>query len=286
MVASFLLGGSLSACSIAPEDTGQVEQPFATTLVGEPVHEEVTAAALGFLRPEILAAIQAFDTSVDVEFVLVNANHFDDCNFSGGATVIRGFQAQAVAALDPAVALDGDAQALAAFGRWLHTAQDFYAHTNWVESGGQTIAEGSLTPWAAWSPYTTLAPSGFVLVQGTPPRRTSVTRHEDAPYPENAVVRVKSGKTAALGVISGSVDYEPGDFCPASVRMSHDDLNKDFSDTAGREAQHIAAKSLAVQQTHHEWCRLVAMARAAWGDAGQARLLAWAADPASAICAP
>ena len=99
---------------------------------------------------------------------------------------------QAVAALDPSTAtLDTDAAAMAAFGRWLHTAQDFYAHSNWVEDGAQGLVESTLGLWPAWSEYETL-PSGLVIVQGDPPRRTSVTRRDDAPYPDDAVFASRS----------------------------------------------------------------------------------------------
>ena len=278
--------GTFAACSAqTPEATRSEKQPFATALAGEPVHEEITAEALPFLQPAILAAVQEADVSVDVELALVNANHFDDCNFTGGAAVIRGYQSDAIAALDPANASpETDAQAIAAFGRWLHTAQDFYSHSNWVESSGRGIVESSLGAWPSWTPYEILSPSGFVLVQGTPPPRTSVTRRDDEPYPEDAIVRVKSAQSQELGVMTGTVDYEPGDFCPPSIAMTHADLNKDKSDIVGRESEFVTAKSLAVEQTHHEWCRLLAMLQVAYGDAGETRVLAWTSDPSAASC--
>ena len=281
----FIFAACLVGCSSAPETVAQSHDPFATALAGEPVHEEITATGLAFLQPAVITAIQAANVSVDVQYVLVNANHFDDCNFSGGAAVIRDFQTQAVAALDPSVATpETDAAAIVAFGQWLHTAQDFYAHSNWVEDGAQGIAEDTLDLWPAWAPYETL-PSGQVLVQGDPPKRTSVTRQADAPYPQDAVVRVKLSRSSSVGVMSGTVDYEPGNFCPPQIAMTHADLNKDHSDTAGRTAQFVTAKNFAIEQTRHEWCRLVAMTRAAWGDAGVAHLMTWAVDPTAASCA-
>jgi hypothetical protein len=108
-----------------------------------------------------------------------------------------------------------------------------------------------------------------------------------APYPENAVVSVKLGgpnqaKTRAPGLISGTVDYEAGDFCPASVAMTHEELNKDKSSLVGRLEQYEAAKALAILQSEHEWCRLEALARDAWGLSGAARVDAWVADGAVA----
>jgi len=279
-----IFAACLAGCSATPETVAQTQDPFATALAGEPDHEEITAAGLDFLQPAVITAIQAANVSVDVEFVLVNANHFDDCNFSGGAAVIRAYQNDAVAALDPANATpESDAAAMLAFGRWLHTAQDFYSHSNWVEDGAQAIADDSLEAWSPWGPYLTLS-NGFVLVQGDPTKRMSVTRHDDAPYPDDAIVRVKIGKTSTVGVMSGTVDYELGNFCPPQVAMTHDDLNKDKSTTPNRETQFVTAKAFAIEQTRHEWCRLVAMTRAAWGDAGVARLAAWAVDPNATSC--
>ena len=279
-------GAAASACSSAPEPTQREQQPFATALAGEPVHEDITAEALPFLQPAVLTEVTEANVSVDVAFVLVNANHFDDCNFTGGASVIRAFQSEAVADLDPtSETIDGDAKAAAAFGQWLHTAQDFYSHSNWVESSGQGLVDSSLDLWPTWTPYEVLSPSGFVLVQGDPPKRTSVTRQDDAPYPQDAIVRVKSQKTQELGVMSGTVDYEPGDYCPPSIAMTHADLNKDKSDIPGRESEFVTAKALAVQQTTHEWCRLVALVRSAYGDAGVTRVMAWTTDPAAAAAA-
>ena len=73
---------------------------------------------------------------------------------------------------------------------------------------------------------------------------------------------------------------EAGNFCPAAVAMTHDELNKDKSTLAGRVAQHAAAKALAIRQSRHEWCRLAALGNAAWGEAGTAQLATWVADGA------
>ncbi len=101
-------------------------------------------------------------------------------------------------------------------------------------------------------------------------------------YPENAVVTLRAKGQASLALISGTVEYEPGNYCPDSVAMTHDELNKDKTTLVGREAQHEAAKSLAIEQTRHEWCRLNQLARDAWGEAGPARLSTWVSDGALA----
>ncbi len=277
------LAGCSDADSGATADSaeGTEHQPFSTT-PGEPNHEEITATGLSFLRPDILTSLQVANVATDVEFVLVSANHFDDCNFTGGSEVVSMSQTEAVAFLDPsAVTPETELLAVNAFARSLHALQDFYAHTNWIESGGEVLVDSSLEAFPTLSPYSVLPGSGFVVVQGPKPKHAALARNADAPYPTSALVTVKLGRKRAPGLISGTVDYEAGDFCPASVAMSHEELNKDKSTVVGRLQQHEAAKTLAILQTEHEWCRLRALTHAQWGEAGVARLGAWLATDAT-----
>ena len=284
------LAASVSACGsadeqLAPEAQGTASQAF-STFPGEPNHEDITALGLSFLRPEILIALKEANVATDVEFLAVNANHFDDCNFTGGSAVVQSSQAEAVAQLNPNLpGPEAELLAIRAFARSLHAVQDFYAHTNWIELGGQVLVDQSLGAFPTLSPYSTIATSGFVVVQGDKPKkpkRAALTRDDDAPYPANAVVTVKLDRIRASGLISGTVDYEPGNFCPQSVAMTHDQLNKDKSTLVDRVNQYEAAKSLAILQTEHEWCRLRELTRSAWGDLGVARLDAWVAAGAVA----
>lgn len=277
----------LWACGPGPEGepdaARDVDQPFATGLGGDPLHESVTADGLSFLRPEIVTQLQVFNVATDLEFVLDSRYHFDDCNFSGASSTVASEEQAAVAALDPSeVTLESELVALRSFGQALHAAQDFYAHTNWVELGAEGLVDSSLGVFPTLRPYSTLSPSGVVVVEGRVPRGWAVTRAEDAPYPENAVVRARQRKKVQGGLISGSVEYEPGDACPRQVQMSHDELNKDRSTDAAKAAQHARARELATAQTTHEWCRLLTLTREAWGDAGDQRLAAWVDDPAGA----
>lgn len=278
---------ALAGCSgpgdqAEPGPEGMRQEPFSTT-PGEPNHEAITAAGLSFLRPDILTALQAANVATDVEFFQVNANHFDDCNFTGGSQVVASSQAEAVAQLDPAAASpESDLLVVRAFARSLHALQDFYAHSNWVELGGDVLVDDSLAPFSILRPYSTLPSSGFVVIQGAKPKHAALTRDEAAAYPTSALVRFKLGRVRAPGLISGIVDYEAGNFCPASVAMTHDELNKDKSSNEGRAQQHEAAKALAIRQTAHEWCRLRALAQARWSDVGLLRLDSWVAAGAAA----
>jgi hypothetical protein len=283
-----LLSLSLVGCSGADptvtseSEPGTTSEPF-STFPGEPNHEDITALGLSFLRPEILLAVQEANAATDVEFLLENANHFDDCNFTGGSRVVQSSQAEAVAQLDPSVATpETDLLAIRAFGRSLHALQDFYAHTNWIELGGEVLVDGSLGAFPTLSPYSTIASSGFIIVQGNKPKHAALTRDDAAAYPTNALVTVKLGRERAPGLISGTVDYEAGNFCPAAVAMTHEELNKDKSTLLDRVEQYEAAKALAILQTEHEWCRLRELTRNAWGDLGVTRLETWVAAGATA----
>jgi hypothetical protein len=286
-VALVSLGACLSGCSgadeqLAPELQSTASQPFSTS-PGEPNHEDITGLGLAFLRPEIVIALKAANVATDAEFFAVNANHFDDCNFSGGSAVIQKSQAEAVAQLNPSnISPEADLLAIRAFARSLHAVQDFYAHTNWIELGGEVLVDASLRAFPTLSPYSTIGSSGFVVLQGDKPKRAALSRDDDAAYPQNAVVTVRLDRRRALGLISGTVDYEPGNFCPRSVAMTHDQLNKDKSTLVDRVQQYEAARSLAILQTEHEWCRLRELTRSAWGDLGVARLETWVADGATA----
>ncbi len=275
----------LSGCGDAPDaELGGDESsaPFSTT-PHEPNHEEITQTALSFLRPELLTALTVANVETDVQFILVAANHFDNCNFTGGSAVVSSNQAAAVQSLNPSdPSPEADVRALVSFARSLHAVQDFYAHSNWVELGGEVLVDDTLQPFPTLSPYSIVPATGFAVVQGPKPKRSALTRDDDAPYPQNAVVTYRAKTGGAPALISGTVDYEPGNHCPRAVAMTHEELNKDRSDLPGKLAQHEAAKALAIMQTRHEWCRLSALTSAAWGEPGALRLASWVADGAAA----
>jgi hypothetical protein len=110
----------------------------------------------------------------------------------------------------------------------------------------------------------------------------ALSRRRGNKYPANAIVYVRFEGTRSFGLISGTVDYEPGNHCPPQIAMTHGALNKDKSTVPGRLQQYLAAKSLATQQTRHEWCRLLTLTRAAHGEAGDARMFSWVSDSSAA----
>lgn len=280
------LGGCSGTDDFSPGEraAGTGREAF-STYPEEPNHEEITALGLSFLRPEILLAMQVANVETDVQFVLETANHFDGCNFTGGAQVVQESQAEAVARLNPRTASqETDVLVIRAFARSLHALQDFYAHTNWIELGATGLVDSSLGAFPRLRPYATVAGRQFVIVQGQEPKNVVLARDEGAAYPSNAVVTVQNRATRASGLISGTVDYENGNSCPASVAMTHAELNKDKSSLAERVEQHEEAKTAAILQTEHEWCRLRSLAGRAWGEPAVARLDSWVSAGAAPDC--
>lgn len=99
-------------------------------------HEDATSELKPFLRSGV------YDDIVDEHDAWADAGerkdvpwiHADDCAFSETAMQINSFQTGAVTRLTPGGQLD-PWSASDLFGRSLHPAQDFYAHSNWVELG-------------------------------------------------------------------------------------------------------------------------------------------------------
>ncbi len=96
-----------------------------------PIHEEMTRAALERrLSPRALEVVLAANREQDK---LVNQFGHDELHFDNNALAAGWRYIEEQRALIPAALLAADAPgAWAAFGRLIHTAQDFYSHTNYV----------------------------------------------------------------------------------------------------------------------------------------------------------
>lgn len=149
----------MSACTSEPtaphaEAPAVRRQPFSNTVFhGDPVHEEIVEGALDFLQPAVLAYLQEVaGYGTDFTYFNDSSYHFDDCAFANSSLRIAEEQGRAVQHLDPAVqGTDSPGLAQRAFGRSLHVAQDFYAHSNWVELGQTTLFNRSAESLAARS---------------------------------------------------------------------------------------------------------------------------------------
>jgi hypothetical protein len=98
------------------------------------VHTDITTKSLAFLRSGVLDDITNEHDWAEGDAEHAKWVHFDNCNFGEAVQQINEFYRNAVDNLkagfnfDPWSASDD-------FGRVFHPAQDFYAHSNWVELG-------------------------------------------------------------------------------------------------------------------------------------------------------
>lgn len=250
--------------------------------LGESIHENITVQGLDFLDEAVSQDIAGYNRLVDIGDLPPGTSddfhHFDSCNFTGSINHINNLYWQTIFALDPANT--NLAAAKQHFGALLHTVQDFYAHSNWVELGKTdlnppALFDNELGFWRSITPYNSIIDNDVIVIEG-PVITTAYTVTRPGPpslYPASAVVTVTrlSDSEQFLGLITG--DYG-GTLCPESIKMDHGnpltdghegDLNKDRLGLVGRDAMHLRARELAILQTRHEWFRLLSLVREYYG---------------------
>lgn len=257
-------------------------------------HDSFTSTALSsFLKPGIYNDIVDEHIYEDVTSQFSPKWHFDDCTFKEGTENINDLYDRAVDDLNPNSPDVWDATD--AFGQVLHPAQDFYAHSNWIGLGKSGLIDDSFNKWTILNPFTTV--KGVIIVQG---ENSDVTAAGYTASRTDKVVTMTNSSGSFHGLISGST-YATDD-CPDSVEMGHWDegwisgswppdkslgesgygtgLNKDSASRPG----FTTARALAIEQTEHEWCRLVNLVKQKHGREGVKFLFDnWVSDEAKAI---
>jgi hypothetical protein len=270
-------------------------------LKGPPRHEEITTMALGFLKDDALQRIIA--ANVVVDFVDVSEgkfnpfspddprpeNHFDGSEFLASSQNINRHYRAAVEAADPNNFRPNNIAS--EFGRLLHTAQDFYAHTNWVEYiQAGFIERGTLIDsdngfWTELTPYMEVQP-GVVLVEGED--ETPTTSFGDATLERNVfadptithsnvTVTFAGGRTPPKkGLISGV--YGGGlENAPDNIEMQHGDETTLSLDVLNQDRPfrplHFVASALAFRQTENEFRRLLNLIQTRQGSDAVYKLL-------------
>jgi hypothetical protein len=193
--------------------------------------------------------------------------HFNDCDFAGASTNLASVYDDTVKALE-----SGNAEKAAKlFGRALHVAQDFYAHTNWIDlepadtKGMPALIDSSAGNWPTIVPWQALA-NGIVPVSKTHPRPANLTFVKVEP-PDRARLRVVIAGVEHPALISGEATGRMN--CPQEATIGHWDdrpgqyggLAKDYPCREPARSFH-AACTLALRQTYQEWCRLRTLAAA------------------------
>jgi hypothetical protein len=244
--------------------------------------------------------------------------HFDNCTFNGSASRISlNYQLALTVAMDdippfscPApnfvscYAPATGADALSYFAAVLHTMQDFYAHTNWVElgHGAGDLFDNSLGLPGTPSPSGVyVADGGHLLHAVTPTTIQPMTilpndyLNNPQDYPSNVRPFGQSKGSWIPALISGVTTEAllarllattPQD-CPEIVGagkpdyITHGALAKDNPDL--HQQQYQTARLSAVLQTTHEWCRLMNLVYNEYGANGTQHLCKqWVASPSEA----
>lgn len=166
-VAALLL--TAGALLLGPGAEAFAPSNFKAALVGGTSHQRMTTQAITDLDAEFFgitkltdpmkkAIEEIADANVKVdEDQFLSAKHFDGENFAGGqAFILAGNRRLVISALER----ENAASARFHLGSALHTIQDFYAHSNWVDSGNsapnpQLGVEGATITGIAPMPFVT-----------------------------------------------------------------------------------------------------------------------------------
>jgi len=241
---------------------------------GTDLHQDLTASALNFLNSSVLATINdqhRVQDKVDPNGDTA-AYHFDGSYFNEGATAINSRYRTIQDNSNPSAF--NSATVAREFGKIMHAVQDFYAHSNWVETGLTTLVDGGNGFWNALAPYTIR--SGAIMIEGEN-QHPSISPYGTASFSRSGhQVKVTfPGGVTLPGIISGAWEQEK---LPDNIEVHHDYLNKDYPDRAG----YSSARDLAVKQSKHEFARLGALIGEKYGSAGVDKLLAAWVKPDSA----
>lgn len=232
-------------------------------------HQDITEAALPFLEDDILFRIVREVIDEDDCFLFHcpgwhAENHFDACDWGGSTNNINKKYERSLKRMDDTF------KAADEFGELLHPAQDFYAHSNWVEINdlwssvpghGLPIVDNLVTPWEQFNYWNNIRSLNVYSVSEELPDdwKMSSPRTPEGLTPE---IRTKDTNTL-VGWAVFTHGRGSGDDCPDETEdWKHSMLNKDDDNPGGYRGDvskypdlYREAKSFAVKQTNHEFCR-------------------------------
>ena len=270
----------------------------------KPIHQDITKTALPFINEKSMRLINIGHEYAD--FIKENsynpAFHFDNCQFSSSILNINRLYDEILKDLNPltpskhtirsefGTLMAVDDIMLIQFGMLLHIVQDFYSHSNWVEMGRTDLIDEGYEKWTILSPYDIVKGSNIVVIEGDniPPGYTLKRSSEQ---------KIVTVNDSQRGLISGLAADTKG--CPSSISIGHYDPTE--SDKKGISVKSkiksivpskylgqglnkdeysrplfSVAKKLAIEQTEHEWCRLLNLVDKAYPDKGKEKILdAW-----------
>jgi hypothetical protein len=252
---------------------------FATfNCFGGNVHKNISSAALAPLgiSEDSFQAID--DGNVSQDYVrtrnfLTASHHFDDNRLADGVNYI---DSQLAEAISSAADADKDKKAwkktLYTFGEWIHAAQDFYAHSNYVEFNlkDDTSLKPEDIPLPDWSAIANISPSRIGLKSGYF-FYVNVGNNEITNSRHVSVNMIKLEFKGTFFLSDKEYEEATKDFngyikyvTEVPIDVLHRDLNKDNdASSAGKMVNTATGKTifdyafnLAVRETSREWIRL------------------------------
>lgn len=289
-------------------------------------HIDITQKGLPFLKDDVVNDI-ADETPETMDTATGQIHpewHFDSCSFKESVDHINSRYASILAEISQGnYSFDPEEDDTADyFGRLLHTAQDFYAHSNWVELDRTDLFETGIDYWSEdIRPFNFYEEKGVLVIEETDTVDMESWVFDHIENNEKYVIVISAGTD---GLISGEA-YSPVG-CPPEVSIGHWDsdpdnpeaeLWPDCNEIDSKIASSLGfcyeenavnrisgsglnkdkfgrpgfpeARDLAIAQTTHEWCRLLNLVKTELGEESKNKLFeAWVdpvgADVARTVC--
>jgi len=241
-------------------------------------HREITTNALPFLENEILSRMIQDNQDEDSGTAGLKAGHHADaCAWDDTTDNINTKYFWSTLHNYPFTAAGS-------FGRLLHPAQDFYSHSNWVEIDALwssmngyhlPIVDNLITPWLEFMDWHNIRslnvysltdddrPDDWIMSSPLTPKGLT---------PE--IIEKDTSTFEGWGLFThGRPSWKLGDDCPSETqRWEHPELNKDDpnpdnykGDLSKYGLLVVKAKSFAVDQTNHEFCRYLNLVKSSYG---------------------
>ncbi|MDJ0662172.1 MAG: PEP-CTERM sorting domain-containing protein [Crocosphaera sp.] len=261
-------------------------------------HTAIDNQAFDFLRNTILTDIT--DEHVFQDTVNLNTDyiHFDNSQFTKAIEYIntqytapRNFFGAGGVIAEFAPTSPQPFDATDEFGQLLHTVQDFYSHSNWVDYDPASVPlfDDKLGKWTEHKPYVSVDRGGnigklLILEGGNAAGRRFAIRGTGGLMRLVEVTGDPEGVTKGL-VTGGFPNDNSQNLAPVGARIGHgatlgaeDDLTTLHKDRAAR-TNFQAAFDAAINQTEHEWCRMLHLTKDKFGFAGSSIPMALWVDP-------
>ena len=133
-------------------------------------HPNQVREALDFLKKDVRDRLGLAAGRVDTtpETVEESKYHFDNCRFQESTQLLREHYDVIVQTLNEQAGPYNEtstawATAVQRLGFVFHAVEDFYAHSNWIESGQPGLIDSSTGPWTVLTPWSEVGAPGRPL---------------------------------------------------------------------------------------------------------------------------